>query len=362
MERSRALGRATAGLLALAALAGCAPALQPQPAVTVTLVPRENRALPPTPPPDPKPAVVWPLTGLDATQASEQDMARPALSIKIENSNSARPQTNLDRADVVYETMIDYGISRLIAVYHSDYPETVGPIRSLRPHDENIAAPLGGPIVFSGAQRRFITAAQSHGVDLIAQDIGDVGFFRVTTNYAPHNLHGELAEFHRQAKSKEAPEEQWRVAYPAEDSTAGLLGKPTKGVDIALSPYAKPSWDWSESQGAWLRNEGSQPHVTLAGKRITADNIVILRVQVRYTSRVPGGIAVPETLVNNKSGKGFVMADGKYVEIRWKKGGRTAPFVLTTAEGYPVYLKPGRTWFELVPSKGAGDTQYVRFD
>src|SRR5690606_17346764 len=119
----------------MVALSACAPQTSSSPAVTHTLEPRENRAIAPSPPPDPRPEVIWPLTGADAVGTPGDVLNRPALSIKIENSADARPQINLQYADVVYEEYVEYGISRLIAVYHSDWPEQVGPIRSMRPMD-----------------------------------------------------------------------------------------------------------------------------------------------------------------------------------------------------------------------------------
>ena len=95
--------------------------------------------------------------------AMETVLKQPAISVKIENTEQARPQTNLEFADVVFEENVEYGISRLIAVYQSDYPKEVGPIRSMRPMDKNIIGQFGGPLVFSGAQRRFINAAAASG-------------------------------------------------------------------------------------------------------------------------------------------------------------------------------------------------------
>ena len=52
---------------------------------------------------------------------------RPALAVKIENTAVARPQTGLDQADVVWETIVEFDVSRLIAVFHSQVPAEVGP-------------------------------------------------------------------------------------------------------------------------------------------------------------------------------------------------------------------------------------------
>lgn len=340
--------------VALSVLAACAtPADIVEPNTTVTASPpATTRAPAPTPPPDPKPAVAWPLTGLDATTASDSELARPALSIKIENTDAARPQTNLEFADIVFEENVEYGISRLIAVYQSTYPDEVGPIRSMRPMDRNIMGSLGGPLVFSGAQRRFINDAAASGTTLIAQDVGSYGFFRTHDKPAPHNLHGHPAEFAKQAGKAVAPPEQWALAYPATMASAAVLGKDTAKVDIRFSSYAHPHWDWDADKSLWLRYEGSSPHKTAAGTQLSATNIVILYVTERQTGATPQGMSVPETLVAGKKGKGFALTDGKRIAITWSKASQFKPFVLKDGNGDAVSLAPGQTWFELVPTNG----------
>lgn len=354
--RIAAIAAATA-----AALAGCAPVVVTPAPVTVTQIPVEQKAAVPSPPPDPRPEVAWQLTGLDASDADPADLNRLALAIKIENTSTARPQSNLDKADVVYETMIDYGVSRLIAVYHSDYPKTVGPIRSMRPMDHNIVGHYDGPLIFSGAQRRFIQAADRAGQDLVAQDLRDSGFFRVNWKYAPHNLHGTLTTLAAQAKgSSSAPEPEFQFAYPSEFNSAAVFGKPTTNIRLRFSGSAEPSWKWSTKGENWVRYERSDVDKTYEGNVITADNILVLRVKVQYTSHIRNGLSVPETLVAGRSGSGYYAADGRYIPISWSKSSRTAPFVITY-EGNEILLKPGNTWVELLPSSGTPYNQELQF-
>mgnify|MGYP005816791501 FL=1 len=355
MARGVTLAGAAIGALIMAA---CAPATIVGPNTTVTASPDSvERSAAPTPPPDPRPAVIWPLTGLDATTVSDSELSRPALSVKIENTDAARPQSNLEFADIVFEENVEYGISRLIAVYHSEYPESVGPIRSMRPMDRNIMGSLGGPLVFSGAQRRFINQAAASGITLIAQDVGSGGFFRTKDKRAPHNLHGYLKRFQEQSEGAKAPSEQWEFAYPETMATATLSGKATASIDIRFSSYAHPHWDWDASVGLWKRFEGKTPHKVMSGKQITATNIVIMWVTVQETGATNQGMSVPETMVAGKSGKGWVATGGKRIAITWSKKGQFDTFVFKDASGEEVALAPGQTWLELVPTNGGHRTE-----
>lgn len=349
MTSSRIVG-ALAGALALVAVAGCAPATSTSgPQTTVSIKAEPSAAALPPAPEDPRPEVIWPLTGQDAEGATEGALNRPALAIKIENSAAARPQENLDKADVVVEEYVESGISRLVAVFHSQYPESVGPIRSMRPMDKNIAGPFDGPLVFSGAQGRFIDDAAASGMKLIAQDVGSGGFYRSSGRAAPHNLYGYPQRFAEQSGGSPAPGEQWEWAFPAETATAQTDGTAASHIDISMSGYSQPDWRWDAGRELWMRSEGSSPHVTSAGTQLSATNVVMLWVDVQYTSG-DAKSSVPETMLAGRGGSGYVASGDKYIPVTWSKGGMRDAIVLKDGAGEEISLMPGQTWIELIPN------------
>src|SRR5438309_9656590 len=108
----------------------------------------------------PCPLPTWPLSGV----ASGPVTARPAVAVKIENSIDARPQTGLNSADMVWEEVVEGGITRYVAVFQSTLPPTIGPVRSIRPMDPAIAGPLHGLMVFAGGIPDFVNAAGAAGL------------------------------------------------------------------------------------------------------------------------------------------------------------------------------------------------------
>ncbi len=286
----------------------------------------------------------WPLTGVDAAVA---DMARPALAVKVENSAAARPQTGLNAADVVWEQVVEGGISRFVAVYHSTLPPAVGPVRSVRPMDPPIAAPLRGLLAFSGGQAPFIDAARAAGLQVVQPDTGP-GFSRVGDRVAPHNTYVDPAALLGQADDGHRappPAQFWFGAEP----TAVVDGEPTGVLDLALSGIAEPRWTWSADDAAWLRSEGAAPAVEADGARLRAVNVVVLRVDVVDTSFTDSaGTAVPETVMVG-AGEALVATGGHTVEAEWSKESVGEPVVLSRPGGGPVVLAPGSTWVELVP-------------
>jgi Protein of unknown function (DUF3048) N-terminal domain/Protein of unknown function (DUF3048) C-terminal domain len=337
-RRGRRLAAALLASLTLAACAGPAPAA-PAAAPTTTT---------PAPPPPPPPPVLWPLTGVDSAGAYAE---RPALAVKIENSVDARPQTGLDAADMVWEQVVEGGIPRYVAVYHSTLPAEIGPVRSVRPMDPAIAAPLRGVFAFSGGQRPFVDAIAAAGLQVVSRDRGANGFHRLAGRSAPHDVYADPQALLAQADPAHVapPPGQFLLAETPEQAGAVLAGTPTGVVDLKLSGISRPSWTWSPPDGRWVRAEAGVPAVEADGTPLRATNVVVLRVQVVNTSSIdPAGNPVPETVMVG-GGEALVASGGKTLAATWAKGSPGEPVALTGPDGNPVFLAPGSTWVELVP-------------
>jgi hypothetical protein len=303
---------------------------------------------PPPPPPPPPPPVYWPLTGIESGAVPPH----PALAVKIENSVDARPQTGLNAADMVWEEVVEGGITRYVAVYHSTVPPEIGPVRSVRPMDPAIAAPLHGLFAFSGGQRPFVDAVAGVGLQVISQDAGAPGFYRVNHRYAPHNVYADPAALLAQADGghQADPPAQFLLAGPGQPPSAVAGGSPAAVLSLRLSGLSSPSWSW-DGVGSWVRAERGVPAVEAGGVPLRAVNVVVLRVDVvntRFTD--PAGNSVPETVLIG-SGEAIVATGGHTLAATWTKNSAGEPVALPGADGRPVLLAPGTTWVELVPNR-----------
>ena len=329
------------------AVAGCSsPQESPQesPAPVTqgpTIAPNKAPAPVPVVPP------TWPLTGV----AGEPAM-RPSLAVKIENTAVARPQTGLDQADVVWETIVEFDVSRFIAVYHSQVPAEVGPIRSVRPMDPVILAPMHGLLAFSGGQPGILDLVAASGVQMISHDAGAPGMYRVKDRAAPHNVYGTPTTFWGQADAdhQASPGEQFTFARSADRAAAVAAGTPAGTLAFQLSPASSPTWTWDGGSGTWLRSEGASPATARSGARLSAVNVVSITADHPNTAfAAQGGAPVPTyTLVG--SGDGVIATGGKTLPVRWQKDSDAAPMRLFTVDGKPADLAPGNTWVELVPA------------
>jgi hypothetical protein len=349
LRRTRALALLT--LAVATALAGCSggtpgpTASVPPVTVEPTVSPAKQAA------PTPVVPARWPLTGVVAADVA----VRPALSVKIENTPEVRPQTGLDQADIVWEEVVEGGITRFAAVFQSKVPDQVGPIRSVRPMDAAITGAMHGLIAFSGGQAQFVAMLPAAGVQTISQDGGSPGFARSKAHAAPHNVFGTPSTFWNQADAghKASPPEQFHFARTPDQATAATAGAAASTVSVQMSGISRPSWSWDAGSGTWLRAESGTPATAASGARLAATNVVVLRVNLVDTgTKDPAGNPVPATVLVG-TGVALVATGGKTVAATWTKTATDAVLTLAMADGTDVKLAPGTTWVELVPN-GSG--------
>ncbi|MCL2736368.1 MAG: DUF3048 domain-containing protein [Propionibacteriaceae bacterium] len=304
----------------------------------------------PTPSPTPTPKPTWPLTGVTGDVVQ-----RPALVVKVENSSEARPQEGLDSADIVFEEMVEGGIARYIAIFHSSVPPQVAPLRSVRPMDGPIAGWTNGVLAFSGGQTPFIDRAQADGLQILSMDAGADGFSRVKNRPSPHDVAGDTAAFLAQADANHqaSPVPFCSFDTTGQGGTAQRLGAASSTVSVTISPIATPVWTWDGGSGLWLRAEGSMPAMAESGAQLSATNLLVLGVDV---VTLPGmdaaGTHIPESIVVGQ-GTGLLASGGMTTPITWQKDSETSTWQFIDSTGAPVVLSPGNTWVELVPN-GSG--------
>ncbi len=302
---------------------------------------------------EPMPAMrSWPLTGQPGMTADH-----PALAVKVENSEEARPQVGLDAADLVFEELVEGGITRYVAIFHSTMPPLVLPVRSIRPMDGPIACWTGGLMVYSGGQAPFQWRASQCGLQLTEESEGDGSFERVDDRWAPHDLAGVPEGLLARADAEHQAPPPGFADFVTHDSTAQALGQPTAEVAVEISYIATPNWAWDASAQRWLRSEGDEPAVVESGARLSATNVLVLSVDVISTAYSDvGGASVPETIVVGE-GVGLVASGGMSAPITWRKDSETAPWQFFDANGAPVNLLVGNTWIELVPTDGSWEVK-----
>ena len=292
------------------------------------------------------PPPTYPLTGLPAKSAAA--MHTPAVVIKIDNVPEARPQTGVDGADVVYDAMVEGGLSRLAAIYQSSYPSLVGPVRSGRLTDEGVSDDLNRPLlVFAGTNANFMPLLQAQPVDVVTMDNHPEMFTRIGGN-APHNLFTNVARL-AGLSSTHAPPPSLFTFLKAGQSFTGAGIAPAASFSYSF-PAASFSWAWDAATGKWNRTQDGTPDVMNSGKQISATNVVFLTVQYITSGMATGeGLPpapIPEGILTG-TGTAWFFTHGKFVKGTWSRPSLTTPATYKDTAGATIALAPGNTWVEL---------------
>ena len=112
------------------------------------------------------------------------------LAVKIDDSISARPQIGIDRADIVYIEQVEGGLTRLAAIFSSEIPTLIGPVRSARISDIEILAQYGRVVfAYSGAQSKLLPVISAANLnDYGAQRQSPTIYTRDESRTAPTNM------------------------------------------------------------------------------------------------------------------------------------------------------------------------------
>ena len=306
-------------------LIGCSAPL-PEPTASASLTPRSGLA---------------PLRG---TPVDADAAERPSLAVKIDNHPAARPQIGLERADLVFEELVEGGFTRYAAIWHSDVPDAVGPVRSIRPMDPEILSSFGGVVAYSGGQPQFVDAMKAAPMLNVLFDEDATGLFvRADDREAPHNVVLSAADVVELHSDVAPPRDQFDYADTAAGATATLAGTPTAAIVASFSESGGRAWHWDPAAQAYLRSQDGIADLDTSGTQLRATNVVVLRVEVDR------GGGVPRTVLIG-SGQAWVSANGSTVPATWFKDAAAAPIRLADAAGATIDLAPGNTWIELVPT------------
>jgi hypothetical protein len=314
-----------------------------------------------TPTPEPKVFVTAPLTGLTVEEgtAGSETFSAPSVACKIDNVEAARPQFNLNKTDIVFVEMVEFGLTRLVAVWQSQPVDQAGPVRSVRPMDADITAPLAGIFCFSGGQLPFVNAVKDTGQYMASETTeqsDDKGSFsRLSSRSAPHNVMVDVALLQSQHTDLKAPKPMLpMVAFDPETETyepaSTEAGEETISFRIKY-PQAESGW---KAEGSYfVRSQDGDQHIDGASDEIIrATNVVVLQTKTDNSFKDPKYGPIPRTVMID-SGMAWAFSNGKRVKGTWTKASQTAPIQLFDAAGAPIKLAVGNTWIELMaePSK-----------
>ena len=299
-----------------------------------------------------------PFTGLRPSDPSV--LSRRPLAIKVANERNVIPQSGLSKADVVVESRVEFCMTRITAIFQSQDAPRVGSIRSARLLDVELPVIFDAVLAFSGAvgpvrQKLYKSDIGDH---ILEQALNGPSFVRDPNIKVPYNLFANTDTLWATAAKRGWNQAPNPTAAWAFSETAPAGGKPASRLDVPY-PEFKVAWAYDAASGLWQRWLGGKPHVEKADdKQLTANNVVVLTANHVQTLIPESGTTLTNGACSNRSieiqlwGEGPVkiLRDGKVYEGKWVRPDRHAPFRFLDASGKDIPLKPGNSWWQVVPT------------
>ncbi|MFE9399144.1 DUF3048 domain-containing protein [Streptomyces flavidovirens] len=261
------------------------------------------------------------------------------LAVKIDNVGAARPPTGLEQADIVYLEQVEAGLSRILAVYSSDVPTVIGPVRSARESDLELLRQFDRPtLAYSGAQSRLTPLIEAAPLNALSPSEAPNAYFRGSDRPAPHNLYLRPGNIPHPVSGTNAAEDIGLRFGPAP------AGGTTADERTVRYPAASFAFTWSADQKRWLVEMDGAPARTAEGDRLAAATVVMQEVTVRpsdFGDRSGNRTPFTETV---GSGSATVLRDGKAYDTRWSRDDAESRTTFTAPDGKRMMFASGQMW------------------
>jgi Protein of unknown function (DUF3048) N-terminal domain/Protein of unknown function (DUF3048) C-terminal domain len=317
----------------------------------------------PSPSPSPPPFGASPV---DGSMIEVGELARLAqrlpLAVMIENDPAARPQSGLNKADLVYEAIAEGGITRFMAVYWRNEAERIEFLRSARIYYIQWASELGavyvhwgqvedpGPVdvwpVFARLNTRVLNGL------FLGEEVG----YRNPDRFAPHKVYTNSGLLWSSAQTRGYAGPPTLQPWLFKDDNAERAADPAlraaRVVDVTFgsagSPYAV-AWYYDPATNSYQRSMGGAPHIDgTSGEHLTARNVA-----VQFATLRPSGVKAYNIIDTVGSGRAVVFQDGIAIDGSWGKDSESARTRFYDDAGNEISFNRGRSWIEVVPSDSA---------
>lgn len=300
------------------------------------------------------PEGVSPLTGLPVDDPTR--LERRPLNIKITNFPPiVRPQSGLNSADIVWEHLVEGGITRFTAIFQSQPVSHVGPIRSARLVDISLTRIFGSLFVHSGSSNGTLDRMRQDAVmpsrNFGGGDCPPLCRFPQEGLSFEHTLYGDTEALYARAEQIGLDITPDSITALAFSSSAPAGGVAVTGATIA---YRHTETNWVYDSGRWLRSQDGEAHFDAAtNTQVNAANVVIIEADHIEQPIVYDGYwgtanyAFEVNFVG--SGHLYLLRDGRYYQGVWRRESDTAPLFFFDMQGNVLPFKPGNTFFNLVP-------------
>lgn len=299
------------------------------------------------------------LTGLliDEEKANLRPYAIMINNIKKVNNK----QSGLSEASILYEALVEGGITRLMGIFEDFSSDRIGSIRSARHYYASIADEYDAIFVHYGQTKYATSKIKSLGLDNLSglESVGSTVYYRDKTISAPHNAfasYDRIIKGTNQKNYRTKRNTDWENHYTFYKKDTNLLdGQSVIKVALGFSNYTTPYFEYNKEEQLYERFQFGGAHIDASiGKQLKFKNIIIQLVKEWNIDK--NGYQTMD--IENASGKGYYITNGKMVSITWQKNETTSKMHYYDEAGNILKVNEGKTFIAVYPTSR---TDYLNF-
>jgi hypothetical protein len=278
-----------------------------------------------------------------SSTGSEEAPSGPIVVVKIDDTSQAHPQVGIEKADLIFIEQVEGGLVRLAAIFSTEIPEKIGPVRSARISDIDLLAQFGKVAFFySGAQRIFLPVIKASNLfDLGAQHESPKLYTRDLSRLAPYDMVLDGAEIlNRISKLDVSTTKNLNLKFDE-------FSKKGKKIDSFKVhwPAANYSGIWNGT--SWDLSQNGSPDFTSSGMRLSPATFIIQNVVItdsEYKDKLGGVTPFSATI---GEGTGWVLRNGFAIKAVWNRPDAESRTSWSDLAGNEISFAAGQVWVAL---------------
>ncbi len=279
--------------------------------------------------------------------------SRP-YAVMINNINVARPlQSGLQDAYLMYEIIVEGGITRYMALFMDQNTTRIGSIRSARHYFLDYALENDAIYVHHGQSPQAQSDFSTLNIDRIVVDNSKTGWRDKSLNVSSeHTLFTSIEKLNNGLGKKRTTRNNNLLLNYSVDKIdmASLEGaKTANNVSISYSNTYVSSYVYDAENGYYLRSVNGKAHTDYVTKnQYHFKNIITY--QVKNTTLNDGENKGRQNIENVGSGTGYYISDGYSIPIKWTKESRKSQTKYYYMNGEELKVNDGNTFIQIQPT------------
>ena len=297
------------------------------------------------------------LTGLWIPE--EVGNKRP-YAIQFNNFKTVRNQWGIGQADIVYEALVEGGLTRLLGIGQNFHGDKIGSVRSARHYFVSILEEYDAIYIHYGKTKYATNKMNKLGTDHMdgTMGIGTVVYYRDKNIKAPHNAFTSLERIQegiKKQKFRTELEEGYDEHFKFYDNDTDLTsGTEANKINIRFSGAAQPYFEYNSQDKLYYRFQYGEAHKdSLTGEQLSYKNVIVQFVKEWNIDK--NGYQTMD--LENAQGEGYYFTNGKMVPITWKKNEAKNWMRYYNENGEELTINPGKTFIILFPNNRTEDVK-----